>query len=372
MTFPSESARFYYTMRVVSGGIIGSGLIVFAIGALGIIRPVREGGGWVGGGGYGVSLEGVRGGGGGGRAGGTAGSGLAAFAIYGAPARQLRYQTTPRPLNRPACCRAAVEALEHTPAPQSASLLPRGASQSKLESNHAEGRQQAGGLGRLAEPRQQRRCRVSPCRPGQPAGPLPSARTSPAPLPGPLLCLPLRAGPPRPPGPESHLPDHGCGQHRRPGGPSRGLLHRAPWPAPLPRAAPGCRSARRAVPQPRRSKPQPARPGGRVAPAPRAGLTPRAPSRPRPRPAPLFPEPGAVFGGLPRRHGLPPPRTHHDRAHRPVLTIPQVRAAPPPPGKMRPWRRFSLPAAGPGRPCPRVAAVPNAAVQTRHCVWKGG
>jgi hypothetical protein len=41
MKFPSEHDRFLYSMRVVSGGIIGSGLIVFAIGAFGIIRPVR-------------------------------------------------------------------------------------------------------------------------------------------------------------------------------------------------------------------------------------------------------------------------------------------------------------------------------------------
>lgn len=40
MTFPSEHARFLYTMRVVSGGVIGSGLIVFLIGALGVIQPV--------------------------------------------------------------------------------------------------------------------------------------------------------------------------------------------------------------------------------------------------------------------------------------------------------------------------------------------
>jgi len=42
MKFPTEHARFLYTMRVVSGGIIGSGLIVFAIGALGIIQPVLK------------------------------------------------------------------------------------------------------------------------------------------------------------------------------------------------------------------------------------------------------------------------------------------------------------------------------------------
>ncbi|GBF96299.1 nucleobase-ascorbate transporter-like [Raphidocelis subcapitata] len=40
MQFASEHERFHYSMRVVSGGIIGSGLIVFGIGALGIIRPV--------------------------------------------------------------------------------------------------------------------------------------------------------------------------------------------------------------------------------------------------------------------------------------------------------------------------------------------
>lgn len=42
MKFPSEHERFLYTMRVVSGGIIGSGLIVFSIGAFGLIRPVRK------------------------------------------------------------------------------------------------------------------------------------------------------------------------------------------------------------------------------------------------------------------------------------------------------------------------------------------
>ena len=40
MAFPSEHDRFLYTMRAVSGGIAGSGLIVFAVGALGLIRPV--------------------------------------------------------------------------------------------------------------------------------------------------------------------------------------------------------------------------------------------------------------------------------------------------------------------------------------------
>ncbi|KAI8476384.1 MAG: permease family-domain-containing protein [Monoraphidium minutum] len=40
MLFASEHDRFIYTMRVVSGGIIGSGLIVFGIGFLGIIHPV--------------------------------------------------------------------------------------------------------------------------------------------------------------------------------------------------------------------------------------------------------------------------------------------------------------------------------------------